>query len=91
MAHIRQWGEEANSSVIKDLGHMHNEYLQTLMGHGLWGLATLLSYSQGLLLLAPKLVASPDVRQKPLAYGLASVVFMHMSSGLSSMNFAHNY
>lgn len=91
MAHIRQWGEEANSSVIKDLGHVHNEYLQTLMDHGLWGLASLLSYSLGLLLMARKLVASPDVGHKPLAAGLASVVFMHMSSGLSNMNFAHNY
>lgn len=91
MAHIRQWGEEAASPAVKSLGHLHNEYLQTLMDQGLWGLASLLSYSLGLLLMALKLSASHDVRHKALAAGLASVVFMLMSSGLSNMNFAHNY
>jgi hypothetical protein len=51
----------------------------------------LLSYSLGLLLMARKLRASHDVRHKALAAGLAGVVFMLMSSGLSNMNFAHNY
>lgn len=91
MAHIQQWGAEATSSTVKSLGHLHNEYLQTLMDHGLWGLASLLSYSLGLLWMARKLRASHDVRHKALAAGLASVVFMLMSSGISNMNFAHNY
>ena len=91
MAHIDQWGEEANSPVVKGLGHLHNEYLQTLMDHGLWGLASLLSYSIGLLWMARQLIASPDRGHHALAAGLAGVVFMHMSSGLGNMNFAHNY
>jgi O-antigen ligase len=91
IAHIQQWGEEANSSTVKALGHLHNEYLQTLLDHGLWGLASLLSYSLGMLLMVRKLRASHDVRHKALAAGLAGVVFMLMSSGLSNMNFAHNY
>jgi hypothetical protein len=44
-----------------------------------------------MLLMARKLRASHDVRHKALAAGLAGVVFMLMSSGLSNMNFAHNY
>ena len=91
MAYIQQWGDEANSSTVKGLGHLHNEYLQTLMDHGLWGLASLLSYSLGMLLMARKLRASHDVRHKALAAGLTGVVFMLMSSGLSNMNFAYNY
>jgi O-antigen ligase len=91
IAHIQQWGDEATSPVIKSLGHLHNEYLQTLMDHGLWGLASLLSYSLGMLLMARKLRTSDDVQHKALAAGLAGVVFMLMSSGLSNMNFAHNY
>lgn len=39
MAHIQQWVDEATSSTVKALGHLHNEYLQTLMDHGLWGRA----------------------------------------------------
>lgn len=91
MALIQQWGDEAASPTVKALGHLHNEYLQTLVDHGLWGLASLLSYSLGLLWMARKLRASHDVRLKALAAGLAGVVFMLMSSGLSNMNFAHNY
>ena len=91
IAHIQKWGDEATSSTVKSLGHLHNEYLQTLMDHGLWGLASLLSYSLGMLLMARKLRASRDVRYKALAAGLAGVVSMLMSSGLSNMNFAHNY
>lgn len=91
MAYIQQWGDEANSSTVKGLGHLHIEYLQTLMDHGLWGLASLLSYSLGMLLMARKLRASHDVRHKALAAGLTGVVLMLMISGLSNMNFAHNY
>ena len=91
IAHIRQWGDEATSPTVKSLGHLHNEYLQTLMDHGLWGLASLLSYSLGMVLMARKLRASHDVRHKALAAGLAGVVLMLMSSGLTNMNFAHNY
>ena len=91
IAHIQKWGDEATSPVVKSLGHLHNEYLQTLMDHGLWGLASLLSYSVGMLLMARKLRASHDVRHKALAAGLAGVVLMLMSAGLSNMNFAHNY
>ena len=54
MAHIQKWGEDAKSVGFKKFGHVHNEYLQTLMDHGLWGLASLLSYSLGLLLMARK-------------------------------------
>jgi O-antigen ligase len=91
MAHIQQWGDEVTSPVVKSLGHLHNEYLQTLLDHGLWGLASLLSYSLGILLMARKLRASHDTGQKALAAGLTGVVLMLMSSGLSNMNFAHNY
>ncbi len=91
MARIRQWGAEANSSTIKGLGHLHNEYLQTLMDHGLWGLSSFLSYILGMLLITRKLAASDNVRHKALAAGMASVAFLLVSSSLSNMNFAHNY
>jgi O-antigen ligase len=91
MVLIRQWGDEANSSAVKSLGHLHNEYLQTLLDHGLWGLASFLSYSLGLVLMVRKLRATGDIKNKSLAAGLASVLFLHMSAELTNMNFAHNY
>jgi O-antigen ligase len=91
MSLIRQWGDEASSPVVKSLGHLHNEYLHTLLDHGLWGLASLLSYSVGLVLMVRKLRATGDIKNKSLAAGLASVLFLHMSAALTNMNFAHNY
>jgi len=88
---LRQWGDEASSPVVKRLGHLHNEYLQTLLDHGLWGLASLLSYSLGLVLMVRKLRATGDIHTKALAAGLASVLFLHMSAAVTNMNFAHNY
>jgi O-antigen ligase len=88
---MRQWAEEASSPVVKSLGHLHNEYLQTLLDHGLWGLASLLSYSLGLVFMVRKLRAIGDIQDKSLAAGLASVLFLHMSAELTNMNFAHNY
>jgi O-antigen ligase len=91
LSQVRQWGDEASSPVVKSLGHLHNEYLHTLLDHGLWGLASLLSYSLGLVLMVRKLRATGDIKNKSLAAGLASVLFLHMSAALSNMNFAHNY
>jgi O-antigen ligase len=91
MALIRKWGEEASSPVVKSLGHLHNEYLHTLLDHGLWGLASFLSYSLGLVLIVRKLRAAGDIRNKSLAAGFASVLFLHSSAELTNMNFAHNY
>ena len=91
LMHLRQWGDEASSPVVKSLGHLHNEYLHTLLDHGLWGLASLLSYSVGLVLMVRKLRATGDIHHKSLAAGLASVLFLHMSAELTNMNFAHNY
>jgi O-antigen ligase len=91
LSHLRQWGDEASSPVVKSLGHLHNEYLHTLLDHGLWGLASFLSYSLGLVLMVRKLRATGDIKNKSLAAGLASVLFLHMSAALTNMNFAHNY
>ena len=91
LLYLRQWGDEASSPVVKSLGHLHNEYLQTLLDHGLWGLASLLSYSLGLVLMVRKLRATGDIHNKALAAGLASVLLLHMSAELTNLNFAHNY
>lgn len=85
---IHQWGREADSPLVMSLGHAHNQYLNDTLDHGAWGLASGLTYLAGLFGLAWWLL----LRQKPFAgWTLAGVGFMHATSSLSNVNFAHNY
>ena len=88
LAQIHRWGEELNSPVIKSLGHLHNEYLQTLFENGLWGLASFLSYAVGMLFAAIRLWKS---NLKVSSKGLVAIAAMHSLAELTNMNFAHNY
>ena len=85
---IHKWGEELNSPVIQSLGHVHNDYLQTLLEHGLWGLASFLSYTLGLLLAARKLWLGSFKTQ---ALTIGAITIMHSLASVTNMNFAHNY
>jgi O-antigen ligase len=87
-AQIHRWGVELNSPVIKSLGHLHNEYLQTLLENGLWGLASFLSYTVGMLFAARRLWKS---KLKVSSKGLVAIAAMHSLAELTNMNFAHNY
>ena len=88
LAHIHRWGKELNSSLIKRLGHLHNEYLQTLLENGLWGLASFLSYAVGMLFAAIRLWKS---NLKVSSKGLLAIATMHSLAELTNVNFAHNY
>jgi O-antigen ligase len=88
LALIHRWGEELNSPVIIRLGHLHNEYLQTLLENGLWGLASFLSYTVGMLFAARRLWQS-DLKVSSKA--LVAIAAMHSLAELTNMNFAHNY
>lgn len=85
---INQWGKELNSPVIQGLGHVHNDYLQTLLEHGLWGLASFLSYALGLLL-AARTLWHEGLKNPALIVG--SIAIMHSIASITNMNFAHNY
>jgi O-antigen ligase len=86
--YIQQWAQEAQSDVVQQLGHVHNEYLHQLLDHGLPGLLSQLLYIFGLLLVARQLQRSGHGLT---ALSVAGVVFMHASASLSNVNFAHNY
>jgi O-antigen ligase len=85
---INQWGKELNSHVIQRLGHVHNDYLQTLLEHGFWGLASFLSYALGLLL-AARALWHGGLKNQALVIG--SIAIMHSIASITNMNFAHNY
>lgn len=85
---IQQWGHEANAPTIQGLNHVHNQYLQSLIDHGLWGLASQLALIFGLCWLSVWLLR----RQQSFAgWTLAGLTFMHATSSLSNVNFGHNY
>lgn len=85
---IQEWAEKAQSSEVKRLGHVHNEYLHQWIDHGLWGLTSQILLLLGLILMAGKLLQK---NQHIAACSLAGMAFIHMTSSLSNVNFSHNY
>ena len=85
---IHKWGADLKSPVIQSLGHVHNDYLQTLLEHGWLGLASFMSYTVGILLAAWSLWRA---RVRIPAITLASIAAMHSAAAMTNMNFAHNY
>ena len=87
MASIQRWGAEGNSTTVQSLGHLHNNYLAALFEQGLFGIGSFLSFLAGLLYMVVRLRKDQPVA----ALGLAGILFMHSSSSLTNVNFAHNY
>jgi len=87
MVAIQRWGVESNLTIIKSLGHMHNNYVHSLFDFGLFGLASFLSLFAGLVFIINRLR-----KDRPfVTVGLAGIFFMHATSSLTNVNFAHNY
>lgn len=85
---LASWAAQANSHEVSRLGHLHNELLNQLVDHGLWGLASQLAYIAGLLVMAVQLLRA---QQKTAAMAIGCICFMHLSSSMSNVNFSHNY
>jgi O-antigen ligase len=85
---LQTWATDTQLAEPIVFGHVHSDYLHTLIDHGLWGLASFICYAAGLLVLSLKLL------QRQLhapAMVLLGMLMMHMSTALSNVNFAHNY
>ena len=87
IAWIHQLGVTDGSETIKSLSHLHSDSLTTLFDHGLFGLSSYLALGVGLAFLA--------LRRKycgiTMRWILAGILWMHLTSGLTNMNFGHNY
>ena len=87
IAMIKQWGLEINSEQVQKLGHLHHEFLDAWVSHGLLGILCLLVLATGMGLVVHKLwVPHPLAAQ-----GILGILFMHLSAGLSNTNMVHNY
>ena len=85
---LSQWADEAHSTEIHQLGHVHNEYLNQLIDHGLWGLASQLCLLFGLMWICWRLFKAQEITA---ALALSGVTFVHLTASFSNVNFAHNY
>jgi O-antigen ligase len=87
MASIQRWGAEVNSTAAQSLGHLHNNYVEALFDQGLVGLGSFLSFLAGFFYMVIRLQ-----KDRPMAaLGIAGILFMHLTSSLTNVNFAHNY
>ena len=87
MASIQRWGAEANSTAALSLGHLHNNYVEDLFDQGLVGLGSFMSFLAGLFYMVMRLRKD----QPMAALGMSGILFMHSTSSLTNVNFAHNY
>lgn len=85
---LKQWAIDTQLPDAPVFGHVHSDYLHTLLDHGLWGLASFLSYAVGLMVLTLKLMRH---KAKAHAIGLTGILLMHLTTALSNVNLAHNY
>jgi O-antigen ligase len=87
IAWVRQLAATEHSDFLKELAHLHNDALNTLFEHGIFGLASYLSLGAGLAWLALRRVYCNTA----LRWSLAGMVWMHLTAGLTNMNMGHNY
>lgn len=87
MAWIHKLGTSAGSDGIKSLDHLHSDVLTTLFDHGLLGLLSYLTLAAALIFIALR----HEHRHTILPWSLSGILWMHLSAGLTNMNFGHNY
>lgn len=76
------------SEMLDVIGHYHSDALNAWAEFGLFGLLGYLSYAVGMVAV---LWHCQQMRDWPTCAGLGAVLVMHLSTGLSNANFAHNY
>ncbi len=75
--------------LTESIGHLHNDLLHAWLEFGLFGMSGYLAYAVGLALIGWTIHKKHN---KPsTASGSLALLVMHFTTGLSNMNFAHNY
>jgi len=79
--------QRAQLALVRNVGHVHNQYLHAAMDGGLVGLAATLAVLAGLGAAAWRLRRFDPVASRQMQ----GVLFMHATAGLTNVNMAHNY
>lgn len=82
MAFIQTWGSEVHAPMVTDQTHMHSEYINGMIDHGVFGLLSTLAYMAGTSLVAFKLR-----RRFPLAaFSAGGIAFTHVVMSFTDTN-----
>lgn len=82
MGFIQEWGVEVDAEKVTDQTHMHSEYVNGLIDHGVFGLLSTLSLMVGVALLALQLR-----RRFPLAaFSVGGIAFTHFVMSFTDTN-----
>jgi O-antigen ligase len=79
--------QRSQLGVVRNVGHVHNQYLHAAMDGGLIGLASTLAVLAGLGASAWRLRRVDSLASRQMQ----GVLFMHATAGLSNVNMAHNF
>ncbi len=82
IAFIKAWGEESHAHIISDQFHLHSEYINGMVDHGVVGLASTLSYMLGLIMVALSLRRSHPL----MALAIAGIAFTHITMSVTNAN-----
>lgn len=79
---IQEWGDEIHAHIVKDQTHLHNEYINGMVDHGVFGLASTLSYMIGLIWVAWTLRR----RYAMTSLAVGGIAFIHVTMSLTDTN-----
>ena len=82
MAFIQAWGSEANADMVMDQTHLHSEYINGMVDHGIFGLMSTLSFMVGMVVLGWKLRR----RFGLAAYSVGGIAFTHFVMSFTDTN-----
>jgi O-antigen ligase len=82
MAFIQAWGTEVDAEMVTDQTHLHSEYINGLIDHGIFGLLSTLSLMAGATVLAWRLR-----RRFPVAaFSVGGIAFTHFVMSFTDTN-----
>ncbi|MFC0179626.1 O-antigen ligase family protein [Thorsellia kenyensis] len=84
---IKEIGMTANSSIIKGLNQVHNEFIQAILTYGILGIISLLLYPAALIYFAWLI----RIDKPSISISLIGVVFLFLTAGMTNANTYHNY
>jgi len=89
-AKIRQHLQDMGSTpeMANSIGHYHSDWLNPWAEFGIMGVLGYLSYATGMLTLW---VGAFKRQESHLSIGISTVLVMHIGTGMTNVNFAHNY
>lgn len=82
MAFVKMWGQEVQSHIVESQTHLHSEYINGMVDHGVLGLISTLAYMTGLVWVAMILRR----RHGLMALAVAGIAFTHVTMSITDAN-----